>query len=70
MVRRKFSSQFKQQVVKECLETGVIAVVARKHDLGANVVNRWTWVVEQHSFPHRVKLLLTVEFQPLRAAQP
>ncbi len=41
MVRRKFSSQFKQQVVKECLETGVIAVVARKHDLGANVVNRW-----------------------------
>jgi transposase len=40
MVRRKFSSQFKQQVVKECLETGVIAVVARKHDLSANVVNR------------------------------
>jgi transposase len=41
MVRRKFSAQFKQQVVKECLETGVIAAVARKHDLGANVVNRW-----------------------------
>lgn len=41
MVRRKFSSQFKQQIVKECLETGVITVVARKHELGVNVVSGW-----------------------------
>ncbi len=41
MVRRKFSQQFKEQVVKECLETGNVSIVARKHDILSNVVNRW-----------------------------
>ncbi|EPZ53101.1 hypothetical protein N007_18235 [Alicyclobacillus acidoterrestris ATCC 49025] len=29
MVRRKFSQKFKEQVVKECLETGNVSIVAR-----------------------------------------
>lgn len=41
MVRRKFSTQFKQQVVQECLETQNMAIVARKHDINYNVVARW-----------------------------
>lgn len=41
MVRRKFSQKFKEQVVKECLETGNVSIVARKHEIRSNVVNRW-----------------------------
>lgn len=41
MVRRKFSKQFKEQVVRECLETGNVSIVARKHDVNPNVASRW-----------------------------
>lgn len=41
MERRKFSKQFKEQVVRECLETGNVSIVARKYDVGANVASRW-----------------------------
>ena len=41
MERRNFSAQFKQQVVRECAETGNVSLVARKHDLNANMVRRW-----------------------------
>ena len=41
MVRRKFSAQFKQQVVQECLEIGTNAIVSRKYDIRPNVVDRW-----------------------------
>ncbi|MFD1676793.1 transposase [Alicyclobacillus fodiniaquatilis] len=41
MERRKFSQQFKEQVVKECIGTGNAAIVARKHEIRPNVVNRW-----------------------------
>ncbi|WP_369125208.1 transposase [Alicyclobacillus fastidiosus] len=38
--RRKSSKQFKEQVVRECLETGSVSIVARKHDIRPNVVKR------------------------------
>ena len=41
MERRNFSAQFKQQIVRECSETGNVSLVARKHDLNANMVRRW-----------------------------
>jgi len=41
MERRNFSTQFKQQLVRECIETGNVSLVARKHDLNANMVRRW-----------------------------
>ena len=41
MERRNFSAQFKQQIVRECSETGNVSLVARKHDLNANMVHRW-----------------------------
>lgn len=48
MVRRKFSAQFKQQVVQECLETGTHAIVARKYDIRPNVVDRWVREYKQN----------------------
>ncbi|QSO45469.1 transposase [Alicyclobacillus mengziensis] len=41
MERRNFSAQFKQQIVRECSETGNVTLVARKHALNANMVRRW-----------------------------
>lgn len=41
MERRNFSAQFKQQIVRECAEIGNASLVARKHDLNANMVRRW-----------------------------
>jgi transposase len=41
MQRKKYSPEFKQQVVKEAMETGNSAVVARRYDLNTNMVARW-----------------------------
>ena len=41
MQRKKYSQEFEKQVVKESLEVGNAAIVARKHDLSANMVSRW-----------------------------
>lgn len=39
--RRRHSSEAKLQVVKEALETGNGALVARRHELSASMVSRW-----------------------------
>ncbi|MED0762590.1 transposase, partial [Aneurinibacillus thermoaerophilus] len=41
MTRRKYSIDFKKQVVKEAKETGNLAAVARRYELSANMVGRW-----------------------------
>lgn len=41
MVRRKFSAQFKEQVVRECHEIGNVSLVARKHGIVDSVIRRW-----------------------------
>jgi len=41
MERRNFSTQFKQQIVRECEETGNVSLVGRKHELNANMIRRW-----------------------------
>lgn len=41
MERRKYSTQFKQQIVNECAETSNVALVARKHELNVSIVRRW-----------------------------
>lgn len=41
MVRRTYSAEFKQQVVREALETGNNSLVARRHDLRDNIVSKW-----------------------------
>jgi transposase-like protein len=41
MKRKRYSPEFKLKVVKEAIETGNGAMVARKHELNPNMVNRW-----------------------------
>jgi len=40
-LRRRHSVETKLRVVKEALETGNGAIVARRYDLSASMVNRW-----------------------------
>ena len=40
--RRRYSPQFKAQVLEETLQDGVsVAAVARRHNLNANLVHKW-----------------------------
>ncbi|MED4732435.1 transposase [Aneurinibacillus migulanus] len=41
MTRKKYSLNFKKQVIKEVQETGSITAVARRYELSANMVGRW-----------------------------
>jgi transposase-like protein len=41
MKRKRYTQEFKDQVIKESLEVGNANIVARKHDLSANMVSRW-----------------------------
>jgi len=41
MSRKRYSEEFKLQVVHEAMETRNNAVVARRHDLNPQVVGRW-----------------------------
>ena len=41
MTRKKYSVDFKQQIIQEALETGNNSVVARRHDLSTSMVSRW-----------------------------
>lgn len=51
MKRQRYSQEFKDQVVKESLEVGNAAIVARKHDLSTNMVSRW---VREHKNPNQI----------------
>jgi transposase len=46
MKRRKHSKEFKLQVVKEALEVGNKALVARRYELSPNLVQRWVKAYE------------------------
>ncbi len=54
MQRKKYTTEFKQQVIKEAMETGNSAVVARRYDLSTNMVARW--VREYKQGKHRAKV--------------
>lgn len=41
MQRKKYSPEFKQQIIKEVLEVGNGSLVARKYDINQNIINRW-----------------------------
>jgi transposase len=51
MQRKRYSQEFKDQIVKESLEVGNAAIVARKNDLSANMVSRW---VREHKNQNHV----------------
>lgn len=41
MRRKKYTREYKDQVIKESLETGNSAVVARRYELNGGLVARW-----------------------------
>lgn len=41
MVQSRFSSEFKDQVVKEVMEVGVVATVAAKHGVSSKTIHNW-----------------------------
>lgn len=41
MTKKTYTPEFRNQIIKEALETGNSALVARRHDMNQNIVNRW-----------------------------
>jgi len=39
--RKRYTQEFKDQVIKEALETGNSAIVARRYELSGSLVARW-----------------------------
>jgi transposase-like protein len=48
MTRKKYSDEFKQQIVKEAIETGNMSLVARQHEIAKSMVAKW---VKQYKNP-------------------
>ena len=44
----EYSIEFKEQVIKECQETGNIALVARKHNISSNTIHTWMRKYRKH----------------------
>lgn len=41
MTKHNYSAELKEKVIKEALETGNCAIVARRHELGEHLVRGW-----------------------------
>ena len=72
--RRQFSADFKRQVVDETHEAGTsVSVVARRHDINANLLLRWRndprYAFQEQSFLP-VDIGLTIQELTPAAHQP
>jgi transposase-like protein len=38
---KRYSDEFKEMIIKECQETGNVALVARRHEISANTIHTW-----------------------------
>jgi transposase len=50
MTRNKHSKEFKLQIIKEAMETGNKAAVARRYEIAANMLRRWMKEYEEGKF--------------------
>lgn len=41
MQNKQYSDEFKEMIIKECQETGNVALVARRHEISANTIHTW-----------------------------
>ncbi|KAF1085326.1 Transposase [Sporotomaculum syntrophicum] len=41
MRNKQYSHEFKELIIKECQETGNVALVARRHEMSANTIHTW-----------------------------
>jgi transposase len=47
IIRRRFTAEFKREVVREATQPGAsLALVARRHDLNANLLQKWRRLME------------------------
>jgi transposase len=38
---KQYSDEFKELIIKECQETGNVALVARRHEISSNTIHTW-----------------------------
>ena len=62
MQRRRFTDDFKQQIIREAKETHNSALVARNHDLSPSLVAKW---VRENDYPMPKGIALTKETKEL-----
>jgi transposase-like protein len=41
MAQKRYSDEFKEQVIRECQETGSVAIVAMRYEMSANTIHTW-----------------------------
>jgi len=41
MKSKQYSDEFKELIIKECQETGNVALVARRHEMSPNTIYTW-----------------------------
>ncbi len=41
MQSKQYSDEFKEMLIKECQETGNVALVARRHEISSNTIHSW-----------------------------
>ena len=41
MTKNQYSDEFKEQIIKECQETGNVALVARRHEIATTIIHTW-----------------------------
>mgnify|MGYP001147382311 FL=1 len=49
MTRKKYSDEFREQIIRECQETGNIALVARRYEISPNTIHTWLRKYRQRS---------------------
>ena len=48
MTCRKYTDEFKEQIIRECQETGNVALVARRHEISPNTIHTWLSKYRKH----------------------
>jgi transposase-like protein len=66
MIRKKYSDEFKEQIIRECQETGNIALVARRYEISPNTIHTWLRKYRQRG---SVKTLPRVETARTKAME-
>jgi len=51
MTKSQYSTEFKEQVLKECRQIGNAALVARRHDIPDNTVYTWIRKAKKNGSP-------------------
>jgi transposase len=45
--KKQYTDEFKEQILKECQETGNVALVARRHEISPTTIHTWRSAVRK-----------------------